>query len=178
VTGCISPQEEMMEIRTILEATPAPAGLDPAIRESLPPVLVGDSVPVAAGEETPVDTQWPGGLFVFLSYLAAVGLGLGACISAGAAAFGLGRPPLEMLGQAVVMGGGAVFQWWLATQVDHGSRWGWYGAMVELTAAAAAKVWMMAQGNVVGGAIGLCIDVAWLASFWKNRDHFDVDLGG
>lgn len=168
-----------MEIKTTLEATPGPAGLDPAIRESLPPVLVGDSRVVTAGEEeTPGEHPWPAGLFVFLSYLAAVGLGLGACISAGAAAFGLGRPPLEMLGQAAVMGAGAVFQWWLATQVDHGSRWGWYGAMVELTAAAAAKVWVMAQGNVVGGAIGLCIDVAWLASFWKSREHFDVDLGG
>ena len=168
-----------MEIKPTLEATPGPAGLDPAIRESLPPVLVGDSRPVAAGEEeTPVENQWPGGLFVFLSYLAAVGLGLGACMSAGAAAFGLGRPPLEMLGQAAIMGAGAVFQWWLATEVDHASRWGWYGAMVELTAASAAKVWMMAEGNVVGGLIGLIIDLLWMSYFWERRDQFDVDLGG
>jgi hypothetical protein len=50
--------------------------------------------------------------------------------------------------------------------------------MVELGGAAAAKVWAMAHGNVVGGAIGLCIDVMWMKYFWDRRDQFDVDIGG
>ncbi|HEU0300243.1 MAG TPA: hypothetical protein VFR37_12330 [Longimicrobium sp.] len=167
-----------MQTRTATEARLDAAELDPAIRASLPPVVVGEApaAVVDPSEERPWDNDWPGGVFVFLCYAVAAGLGIGACVSAGAAALGLGRPPLEMLGQAAVMGAGAAFQWRLAGAVEHSSRWGWYGAMAELTAAAAAKVWLIADGNVVGGVIGLVIDLLWMRFFWNYREQFDVDV--
>ncbi|HEX2079168.1 MAG TPA: hypothetical protein VHG08_15695 [Longimicrobium sp.] len=154
------------------------ADLDPGLREALPPVIVGEAPAdvVDETEERPWDNDWPGGVFVFLSYAIAAGLGLGAFVSAGAAALGLGRPPLEMLGQAAVLGAGAAFQWRLAGAVEHCSRWGWYGAMAELTAAAAAKVWLIADGNVAWGVIGLVIDLLWMRFFWNYREQFDVDV--
>lgn len=158
-----------MEITTTLEAPPAAADLDPGIHESLPSLFVGDRA------VTTRDHDWPGSLFYTLSYVAAVGLAAGAlgCIAFGAFT---ADPGLAALGLLLGIGGGV--QWRLATEVQHFSRWGWYGAMVELVAAAAAKVSSMAEGNVVGGLFGLCIDVAWLAWFWNRREHFDVDLGG
>jgi hypothetical protein len=156
-----------MEIKT-LEAAPAAAGLDPGIREALPPVMVGDVAEVKREHE------WPGNLFFVLSYIAAVGLGAGAL---GAVAFSLFAGKPSMAGFALVAAAGAVVQWRLAKEVENFSRWGWYGAMVELGAAALAKLWSMAQGNVVGGAIGLGIDIAWMHYFWERRDQFDVDLG-
>jgi hypothetical protein len=159
----------MMEIKPALEASPAAAALDPGIRESLPPLFVGDRV------QTTREHEWPGSLFYILSYVAAVGLGAGAVGCIAFAVFG-GQPWMAAL--ALGLGLGSAVQWRLATEVQHFSRWGWYGAMIELAAAAAAKAWSMAEGNVVGGLFGLCIDVAWLAYFWNRREHFDVDLGG
>ncbi len=166
-----------MQTRTATDARLDAADLDPAIRETLLPVVVGDTpaAVVDLPEERPWDNDWPVGVFVFLSYVLAAGLGLGACVSAGAAALGLGRPPLEMLGQAAVMGAGAAFQWRLGGAVEHSSRWGWYGAMAELAAAAAAKVWLIADGNVAWGVIGLVIDLLWMRVFWNYREQFDVD---
>lgn len=158
-----------MEIKPTLEAPPAAAGIGPGIREPLPPLFVGDRAPATRAHE------WPGSLFYTLSYVAAFGLGAGAL---GCLAFGVftAEPGLAALG--LLLGLGAGVQWRLATEVQHFSRWGWYGAMVELVAAAAAKVWGMADGNVFGGLFGLCVDVAWMAYFWNRREHFDVDLGG
>lgn len=161
-----------MEIKPVLEAPAPAAGLDPGIRDTLPPLVMGERPEISP------EHAWPATLFYTLSYLVAAGLGLGACVSAGAAVLGLGRPPVEMLGQAAVMGAGAAFQWWLAKEVQDFTRWGWYGAMVELAAAAAAKLWAIADGNPVGGAIGLGIDLMWIDHFWKNRGQYDVDLGG
>jgi hypothetical protein len=157
-----------MHIHTAAEAAPA-AGLDPGIREGLPPLVVGDRAEVKREHE------WPASLFFVLSYIAAVGLGAGAL---GCVAFGLFTGELSMAGLGLALGAGAAVQWRLATEVEHFSRWGWYGAMVELAAAAAAKAWSMAQGNVVGGAIGLGIDLMWMRHFWENRDQYDIDLVG
>lgn len=156
-----------METRT-LDAPPTLAGLDPDVRESLPPLVVGDRAEVKREHE------WPGSLFFVLSYIVAVGLGAGAV---GCAAWGVFTLNPVTAGMALLLGAGAAVQGRLATEVEHFSRWGWYGAMVELAAAAVAKLWSMAQGNVVGGAIGLCIDLAWMAYFWERRDQFDIDLG-
>lgn len=158
-----------MEIKTTFDAPLADPGIDPGIRESLPPLFVGDRAEVAREHE------WPGSLFYILSFVAAVGLAAGAVGCVGWGVF-TAEPGLVAVG--LLMGIGAGVQWRLATEVQHFSRWGWYGAMVELAAAAATKVWGMAEGNVVGGLIGLCIDVAWMAYFWERRDEFDVDLGG
>ncbi|HEX6368993.1 MAG TPA: hypothetical protein VF006_08670 [Longimicrobium sp.] len=159
----------MMEIKTTLQAPPADADLDPGIREALPPLFVGDRA------ESTREHEWPGSLFYVLSYVAAVGLAAGGvgCLGYGVFTVDPGLPALGLL-----LGIGAAVQWRLATEVQYFSRWGWYGAMVELAAAAVAKVWSMAEGNVVGGLVGVCIDVAWMAYFWDRREHFDVDLGG
>lgn len=156
-----------MEINPALEAAPAPGGLDPALGDTLPPLVVGDQA------AAPREHAWPANIFFVLSYLAAVGLGAGALGCAAAGVFGL-EPMMVLL--AVVLGLGSAVQWRLATGVEHFSRWGWYGAMVELSAASAAKVWTMAEGNVVGGAIGLAIDLLWMHYFWECREQFDVDI--
>jgi hypothetical protein len=167
-----------MQTPTATEARLDAADLDPAIRETLLPVVAGEApaVVVDQAEEKAWDNDWPVGVFVFLAYVLAAGLGLGACVSAVGAAFGLGLPPLEMLGQAVVLGAGAAFQWRLAGAVEHSSRWGWYGAMAELATAAAANVWLIADGNVAWGVIGLVIDLLWMRTFWNCREQFDVDV--
>lgn len=158
-----------MEISTTVEGAPAAAGLDAGIRESLPPVMVGDAAQVTREHE------WPGSIFFVLSYIVAVGLGAGAVGCAAWAVFTLNP---ATAGLALVLGAGAAVQGRLAREVEHFSRWGWYGAMVELAAASIAKLWSIAQGNVVGGVIGLVIDLLWMSYFWERRDQYDVDLGG
>jgi hypothetical protein len=157
-----------MQRETPVLETPPAVGLDPGIRESLPPVVVGDRAEISREHE------WPGSFFFVLSYIVAVGLGAGAL---GCAALGVFTLEPRMGGLALALGVGAAVQWKLAREVEHFSRWGWYGAMVELGAASLAKLWSMTQGNVVGGAIGLGIDLMWMRYFWEHRDQFDIDPG-
>lgn len=156
-----------MEINPTLEAVPAAAALDPVSAESLPALVVGERADVSR------EHGWPASIFYVLSYLAAVGLGAGAL---GCVATGVFTANPKLAGVGLLLALGSAVQWRLATEVEHFSHWGWYGAMVELAAASLAKVWAMAQGNVVGGAIGLAIDLLWMSYFWEHRDQFDVDL--
>lgn len=167
-----------MHVDAATQTRSADAELGPGFRETLPPVVAGDIPALVVGETPEVvrEHEWPGSLFFMLGYLSTAALAIGACVSGGAAALGWGRAPLEMLGQAVAMGAGAAIQWRVASGVEHFSRWGWYGAMAELVLASAAKVWAMTQGNWIGGAIGLGIDLLWMSYFWERREQFDVDL--
>ncbi|HYR06924.1 MAG TPA: hypothetical protein VEQ60_04130 [Longimicrobium sp.] len=155
-----------MEITSAVDARTA-ANLDPGIGTPLPALVMGERA------ETTRKHEWPGRLFILLSGGAALGMAAVALLTA---VWGLNGDANLALGA----GGGvmAVLQWRLTKEVSRFSRWGWYGAMVELGAATAAKVWTMAEGNLVGGAIGLCIDVMWMRYFWKRRAQFDIDLGG
>lgn len=154
-----------MHSRTV-DAASGTAALDD-LRQSLPSVVVGET------PEVQKEHEWPGALFIILSYVTAVGLGASALGSAGWAAWtgsaGFGR-------WALVAGAGSLLQWRLAKAVEKSSRWGWYGAMAELGAAAAAKVWAaVSTGDIVGPAIGLAIDALWIGYFWNRRGQFDVD---
>lgn len=158
-----------MQNQTATLDAPSPESLDAGFRDALPPLVVGER------PEGRREHQWPGNLFIILSYITAV------CV-AGSAVGGLGWGLYTgtgwLLGAAA---GGAlwsVVQWRLAGEVKNFSHWGWYGAMLELAAASLAKVWSMAEGNVVGGIIGLVIDLLWMQYFWERREQFDVDLGG
>ncbi|HEU0300241.1 MAG TPA: hypothetical protein VFR37_12320 [Longimicrobium sp.] len=156
-----------METKPAREA-PAASTLDPGVRETLPPLVVGDE-----GVETTWKHEWPGRLFIVLSGITALGL-------AGSAVAGavLGLNGDVNLPLSVGIGVWAVLQWRLTKEVSRFSRWGWYGAMAELGGAAAAEVWAMAEGDFVGGAIALVPGLLWMRYFWARRDQFDVDLGG
>lgn len=165
-----------MQIRST-EAAISPAEFDPGFREALPLAIAAEMPALVVGDRPEVERthQWPANLFIVLSYVAAVGLAVGAVGSAGWAIL---SGDMDKLGWAVGAGLGAVLQWRLAGEVEHFTRWGWYGAMAELAAAVAAKAWSIAEGNWVGGAIGLVLDLLWMSYFWESRDQFDVDLDG
>ena len=148
----------------------SPALGEPRVHEPLAGLVMGDAA-VAA----PREHGWPGKLFIAFSYVMAAASAVSVVVIglSVAANVGLAAAFWKRALTAVVW---AALQWRVAGEVRRFSRWGWYGAMAELAAAAAAKVWVMAQGNVVGGAIGLCIDLAWLRYFWERRDQFDVDV--
>jgi hypothetical protein len=157
-----------MQSKTTLEVPPAAPALDDALRQALPSVVVGETAEVERTHE------WPGTMFVILSYVAAVGL---AASAVGSVGWGLFTGDAGLGGWAVGAGVWSVLQWKLARAVQNFSRWGWYGAMAELGAAAAAKVWTFAStGEVVGPAIGLVIDALWIGYFWERREQFDVDM--
>lgn len=156
-----------MQSKTAVDFPPVAPALDDALRQALPSVVVGEAAEVERTHE------WPGSMFIILSYVAAVGLAASAVGSVGWGLFS-GEPDLSLW--AVGAGAWSVLQWRLATAVQRFSRWGWYGAMAELGAAAAAKVWTIAStGEVVGPAIGLVIDALWIGYFWERREQFDVD---
>ncbi|HEX2079166.1 MAG TPA: hypothetical protein VHG08_15685 [Longimicrobium sp.] len=164
-----------MHTDTATRGATAAAELDPGFRGALPPVVAGEGPALVVGETPEVvrEHDWPANLFVVLSYVAAVGL---AASAVGSVGWTILSGDLDKAGWAVVAGVWAALQWRLAGEVEHFSRWGWYGAMMELSAAAAAKVWMMTQGNWVGAAVGLVLDLLWMDYFWERRDQFDVDV--
>lgn len=154
-----------MQSHTIAEA-PSAAGLGPDIRESLPPVVIGDQ-----GEITR-EHAWPASLFYIIAYIIAVGLGASAVGCTGWAIYKM-DPLIGLL--ALVLGVGSFVQARLAHEVENFSSWGWYGAMIELAAASVAKVWAIALGNP-GTIVPLAIDLLWMKHFWEHRGDYDVDL--
>ena len=84
----------------------------------------------------------------------------------------------KFLGLGLLALAGSFVQQWLAREVERFTRWGWYGAMTEVGAATAAKLWAIATGSASGVGIMLILDVVWLRYFWRRRADFDVDSGG
>jgi hypothetical protein len=164
---------------TLGQEIDAPA-LEPAPANWLP-LTAGDQV--ALTREAVAEHGWPASIFIFLSYLTAVGLGVGA---AGAALTGIvalvsadwpfaGFLLLATAGLSL----GVVLQYSLAQHVRHFSRWGWYGVMVELACITLAKVNLLLTepDAAAGGMAGIVIVLLWMAYFWKRRADFDVDVG-
>jgi hypothetical protein len=145
----------------------APVLAEPETTEPLPEMVVGD-----AASASPRVHGVRGALFIGFSYVMAAGSAFSAIlfsISGGLA----GTNAITGLVWAVL-------QWRLATEVRRFSRWGWYGAVTELAAAAAAKVFWVLYLREMAFVflILLVIDAFMLRYFWRRRAQFDVDLGG
>lgn len=145
-----------------------PAALaEAATAEPLPEVVVGD-----AAFASPRVHGMRGTLFIGFSYVMAAGSGSSAILFAVSGG---------LAGRNVITGlVWAVLQWRLATEVRRFSRWGWYGAMAELAAAAAAKVfWVFFLSEMAFVFVMLLvIDAFMMRYFWMRCDQFDVSFGG
>lgn len=146
---------------------------DEAPRAPLPALVVGD-----AAVQTPRRHGWPGRLFVGMGYVTALGLGC----TVVALGFLVGDSGGELWGKVwqrlLLAGGLGVLQWQLAGQVRRFSRWGWYGAMVELGAATLGKLGLAlyAPFAIPWTLPMMAANLAWMRYFWKRRADFDVDL--
>ncbi|HEX6368994.1 MAG TPA: hypothetical protein VF006_08675 [Longimicrobium sp.] len=155
----------MTDISPTLPSTPALA--EPETAGPLPEMVVGD-----AAFASPRVHGVRGTLFIGFSYVMAAGSGLSAILFA----ISGGRAGANMITGLVW----AVLQWRLATEVRRFSRWGWYGAVAELAAAAAAKLfWMFDLRDLAFVFVMLLVvDAFMLRYFWTRRDQFDVSFGG
>jgi hypothetical protein len=68
----------------------------------------------------------------------------------------------------------SALHWRLGGKVRRFSPFGWYGAMLELAGATAAKVGLFG----IGGLLMCVIEVLWMRYFWNRRARFGVHLGG
>lgn len=140
---------------------------EPGTAGPLPEMVVGD-----AAFASPREHGLRGTLFIGFSYVMAAGSAFSAllfAISGGVA------------GTNVITGlVWAVLQWRLATEVRRFSRWGWYGAVAELAAAAATKlVWVFVMPDLAFMFVVLLVIDAFMARyFWTRRAQFDVSFGG
>ena len=142
-------------------------------------------LPLTAGDvhldraSAPPEHGWPGSWFIFLAWLASIGMGVGvvgATIAMMTGFLPLGKGLLMAAGLAL----GCVLQGWLANHVERFSRWGWYGAMAELGFAALGKFSLLVSdpaGEGMGAAFVMVIDLLWMRYFWNRRADFDVDIG-
>lgn len=140
---------------------------EPATAEPLPEMMVGD-----AAFASPRVHGVRGTLFIGFSYVMAAGSGFSAILFAVSGG---------LAGRNMITGAlWAVLQWRLATEVRRFSRWGWYGAMTELAAAAAAKLfWVFFLSEMaLLFVMLLMIDAFMMRYFWTRRDQFDVSFGG
>ncbi|HEU4884307.1 MAG TPA: hypothetical protein VFT45_18775 [Longimicrobium sp.] len=142
--------------------------------EALAGLLVGDTALAA-----PRSHGMPGELFIGSIYLMAVMSALRALVLVIALGNGPGVPA-GVWKQGLAACVWAVLQWRLAGEVRRFSRWGWYGAMAELGAAAVMQVVVAVIVPTVAPwlLVLLVIEAGLLRYFWKRRAHFDVDLGG
>lgn len=152
----------------------AGATLDPAPASWLP-LTVGDSG-VVRGTDPPRH-EWPGNVFIWLNKLSAIAMGIAAAGGILGMLLGYGPFPGEiwMVGTLAV---GAVFQRYLARNVERFTRWGWFGAVATLSCAALAKAAAVVAdpGSIIGAGFGITIDLLWLQYFWAQRRDFDIDL--
>jgi hypothetical protein len=141
----------------------------------LPGLVMGDAAAVATSRTH----EWPGRLFVGLSYVTSVGCVIAVVTLSCFAAFGFERVGefWRPIAAAAVWG---VLQWRLAREVSRFSRWGWIGAMAELGGAALAKVALAVTMPITipSALVALVVNGAWMRYFWRRRRDFDVDLGG
>ncbi len=157
--------------RAALDPTPSAAGLV---------LTTGDATPGRA--EVAPEHDWPASLFIFLANLSAYGLGMGAAFFATALVLTLlgteTFPPWFAALGIVGMGLGSYVQRTLADHVSHFSRWGWWGAMVQLAAVLLTQVAALVTdpSSIVGTGIGIVIILLWLQYFWAQRRDFDIDL--
>jgi hypothetical protein len=150
------------------------AALEPPPASWLP-LTTGDAA-VARGAEEP-EHEWPGTLFVWLSKL--TGFGMALAVLGAILAMVLDAGPLRgELWLVALLAVGAVFQYTLGRNVERFTRWGWYGAVAELSFATLAKVAAIISdpGSFIGAGFGITIDVLWLQYFWAKRHDFDIDL--
>jgi hypothetical protein len=163
--------EEMMEIKTTVEASPTAAVPDPGMRESLPPMVVGgDGAPVERTHGLPT---W---LYIGFCYLVAAGA---AFIPLNAVYEGTVeelRSPLLVVAGPVI----AVLHLRLAGEVRRFASWGWYGAMIELVCFAMFQIGLAMDGGGgwADGLLEAIVPSVWVWYFWRRRDQFDVDIGG
>lgn len=162
-----------MDTTARMDAPPTAALADDAVHAPLPGLTVGD-----AGEAAPPRHDWQGKLFVVCSHATAGALGLGVIIF-GALALRYGLEPRHWV-RLVAAGVWGVLQWRLGVAVSRFSKWGWYGAMAELGAAALGKLSVAVMAPYMAGSalVVLAINGAWMRYFWKRRADFDIDLGG
>jgi hypothetical protein len=142
------------------------------VPEPLPSMVMGD----AAERATPRHGI-RGTLFIAFSYMMAVSSGVAFTVSTYiAASYGV----LADAGQALAAGVWAVLQWRLAGEVRRFSRWGWYGAMAELSVAVVSMLfWAFALRELAYFFLSvLIVDVLLLRYFWTRRAQFDVSVGG
>jgi hypothetical protein len=165
-----------MGTTTVLDSPAAATGLGAgdAFRAPLPGLVMGDAAAVTTRRH-----DWPGRLFVGLSYLTSVACAIGAVALTCFAAFGV-ELAAEVWKPALAAAAFGVLQWRLAREVSRFSRWGWIGAMVELGGAALAKVGMAVLMPVTlpSALVALAVNGAWMRYFWRRRAEFDIDLGG
>jgi hypothetical protein len=151
--------------------------LSPAVHpapEPLAGLLVGDTA-IAA----PRAHGLPGRFFIGFTCLMSFVSALRALVLVIAIGNGPGVP-VWMWKQGLAACVWAVLQWRLAGEVRRFSRWGWYGAMAELTLAALTQLfWVFLLRELAFLFVALLIaDMFFLRYFWKRRVDFGIDRGG
>lgn len=149
--------------------------ISPAVQPAPAPlagVLMGDTALAARRVH-----DLPGRFFIGFTFLMAVVSALRAVTMGIALTVGPGMPG-ELWRYAIASGVWPVLQWRLAGEVRRFSRWGWYGAMAELAAAAALKVfWVMVVPELAPWFLALlAIEAGLLRYFWNRRADFGIDF--
>ena len=139
----------------------------PGTAEPLPEMVVGD-----AAFASPRVHGVRGRLFIGFSYVMAASSAFSTILFAVSGG---------LAGTNVITGlVWAVLQWRLAAEVRRFSRWGWYGAMAELAAAVATKLfWVFIVPDLAFLFVVLLVaDAFMLHYFWTRRAQCDVSFGG
>lgn len=156
---------------------PAFSGTQPAPAPWLP-LTAGDA---EHGREarTPEHGR-PAKLFMLFTNLTVVASVFGAVGCAVGVVLGLVEGNLKLAALTAAAGVGlgvvALVQRTLARHVEHFSRWGWWGAVAQLTIGAATNASFLV-GNSSGGLVSTVVNLLLLRYFWRRRADFGVDIG-